>query len=243
MKITIAIPAHNEELVLKENIYAAYKSFCSFWPNGQWEIVISENASSDGTAQAADELASELGGVRVLHSGVAGKGLAIRRAWESVEADVYIFFDADLSTDLIVAPLMAGEVIRGADIVVGSRYLQGSKVTRSPIRKIFSRIYRMLLFLAFRLPVRDAPCGAKAVSARVIGEILPQVKDDGFFFDSELIIRAADAGLRVKEVPVTWTDRPIRGRASKVSLVKTSFSYIRAVCALFFSLRGKNKTP
>ncbi len=127
--------------------------------------------------------------------------------------------DVDLSTDLsalmpLVAPLVSGH----SHLAVGTRLARGSHVVRGPRRELISRAYNLLLHGALALRVSDAQCGFKAIRADAARELLPLVSDDGWFFDSELLVLAERSGLRIHEVPVDWVDDP----DSRVDVVATA---------------------
>jgi glycosyltransferase involved in cell wall biosynthesis len=161
-----------------------------------------------------------------------GKGLAIREAWRRFPADVAVFMDADLSTDLEALPDLVGAIGAGADLAIGSRYHPRSTVERSVLRRFVSRCYRFLLRLLLGTSVADVPCGFKAASARVVRGIVPKIKDDGWFFDTELVVRVERAGMRIAEVPVRWCDFRVAGRQSKVRVLPIGWEYFKKSLAL-----------
>ena len=118
--------------------------------------------------------------------------------------------DVDLSTDLrgllpLVAPLLSGH----SDLAIGTRLAHGARVVRGPKREVISRGYNGLLRRALRARFSDAQCGFKAVRRRAgADDLLPAVRDDGWFFDTELLVLAQRRGLRIHEVPVDWVDDP-----------------------------------
>lgn len=232
MKVVIVIPAHNEEAVIENSVVKMNNAFFSFWNKDDWKIIIAENGSTDFTFAKAAKLSSVLPNVSATSTPFAGKGEAIRRAWEMNPADVYMFFDADLSADPEVAKICVERILSGADVVAPSRFNCGSKIKRKCLRKIISWGYRLLLFLFFSPPVSDLPCGVKAVSPDIVRRILPKIKNDGFFFDSELILRADREGFRIIEVPVVWNDAKKIGRLSHVPLWRTARSYIKSMLEL-----------
>jgi putative flippase GtrA len=141
--------------------------------------------------------------------------------------------DVDLSTDLnallpLVAPLLAGH----SDLAIGSRLARGSRVVRGPRREFISRGYNLLLRGALRAGFSDAQCGFKAISRRAAELLLPLVHDDTWFFDTELLVLAERAGLRIHEVPVDWVDDP----DSSVDIVRTALDDLRGVARVARSL-------
>jgi hypothetical protein len=174
--------------------------------------------------------------VRVVHLDKKGRGRALRAAWLQSDARVVAYMDVDLSTDLkalhpLVAPLLSGH----SDIAIGSRLARGARVTRGPKREIISRCYMLVLRLSLGAHFTDAQCGFKAVRTSVAKQLLPLVKDEAWFFDTELLILAQRAGLRVHEVPVDWTDDP----DSRVAIMRTAIEDLRGVVRLRFGARPK----
>ncbi len=111
-------------------------------------------------------------------------------------------------------------------MAIGSRRLAGSKVKRSLFKKIVSWSYNFLARKLLKSKITDHPCGFKAVNQRAIKEILPLIKNSQWFFDTELLILAAQRAYRIKEIPVNWTEHKIKGRQSKVRLIFLIFDYL-----------------
>ncbi len=145
-----------------------------------------------------------------------GRGRALTYAWTHSDAAVLAYMDVDLSTDLgallpLVAPLISGH----SDLAIGSRLARGSRVVRGAKREFISRSYNLLLRGTLAARFSDAQCGFKAIRADVAERLLPMVEDTGWFFDTEMLVLAERAGLRIHEVPVDWVDDP----DSRVDLV------------------------
>ena len=164
-------------------------------------------------------LARELPGVDVLRLERKGRGRALRAAWSASRARVVCYMDVDLSTDLrgllpLVAPLLSGHT----DLAIGTRLAHGSRVVRGPKREFISRSYNRILRTVLRARFTDAQCGFKAVRRDVLDQLMDDVRDDGWFFDTELLVLAQRRGLRIHEVPVDWVDDPdsrVRHRAHR----------------------------
>ena len=187
-------------------------------------ITIADNASTDGTLAVAETLAEELPDVDVIHLDEKGRGGALYAAWMSSQADVVAYMDVDLSTDLsalmpLVAPLISGH----SDVAIGSRLAASSRVVRGPKREFVSRSYNLILRGVLGARFSDAQCGFKAVRADVARQLLPHVADTGWFFDTELLVIAERAGLRIHEVPVDWVDDP----DSRVDIVRTAVNDLK----------------
>ena len=227
-QIDIVVPVYNEEVALRRSIERLH-SFLARELSFTWRIVIADNASTDATPWIARSLAQRLPGVAALRLEEKGRGRALRAAWSASSARVVCYMDVDLSTDLrallpLVAPLLSGH----SDLAIGSRLAPGARVRRGFKREFISRSYNRLLRAVLRARFSDAQCGFKAARTEVVTELLPEVRDDGWFFDTELLILAQRRGLRIHEVPVDWTDDP----DSRVAIVATALTDLRGVARL-----------
>lgn len=232
MRITIALPVYNEERVLRSSVTRVASAAAEFFGGHDVEVIIADNDSEDSTGRVGRELEREFDAVSYLAVGGRGKGLAVRRAWESRTGDVNVFMDIDLATDLAALPRLVSEAAECGGLAIGSRFHPESVVTRSLGRRLVSRCYRTVLKLLLRVGFSDAPCGFKAVSARVVREIMPQVEDNRWFFDTEMLVRAERAGFEIREVPVTWREDGPDGRPSKVNVPKIAREYLKQVLRL-----------
>jgi len=124
----------------------------------------------------------------------------------------------------LVAPLFAGH----SDVAIGTRLSNGSRVVRRPKREFISRGYNLLLRATLSAHFSDAQCGFKAIRADVARQLLPLIEDNSWFFDTELLVLAEKAGLRIHEVPVDWVDDP----DSRVDVVATAVADLRGVARL-----------
>jgi putative flippase GtrA len=204
--VDVVVPVYNEERALRGCV-DVLKSYLDERFPFQWTITIVDNASTDGTLSLANELAESAEQVRVLHLDQKGRGRALRTAWQRSAADVVAYMDVDLSTGLdallpLVAPLINGH----SDISIGSRLAAGARTVRGPKRELISRSYNAIIRLSHGARFSDAQCGFKAARAEVIRPLLDHVKDDNWFFDTELLLLAEHNGLRVHEVPVDWVE-------------------------------------
>ena len=230
--VDIVVPVYNEEQALERSIRRLHMFLRANLPFA-WRIVIADNASIDRTLAIADGLAADLPGVEVRHLSEKGRGRALRATWSESDADVVCYMDVDLSTGLnallpLVAPLVSGH----SDVAIGTRLAHTSRVVRGRKREIISRSYNRLLHVALGARFSDAQCGFKALRADVARELLPEVRDEGWFFDTELLILAQRRRLRIHEVPVDWIDDP----DSRVDLVSTALDDLRGVARLALEL-------
>jgi len=198
------------------------------------EIIIAEDGSTDGSYRLAKSLESPR--VHVLHSNERlGKGKAISRAAASTAADIILFMDVDMSSDPSQVGLLMAAIENGADIAIGSRLLPGSRLhIRSMLRSMMSKAYNTIIRLFFQTGVSDHQCGFKAFRSSTVSKLLSSVSDGGWFWDTELIVRAKKAGLEVKEVPIKWTERDY----SVFSLVFDVPVMALSVLRLWFKVRS-----
>jgi putative flippase GtrA len=231
IEVDVVVPVYNEQATLADSIRGLHGFLSESFPV-TWRIVIADNASTDGTPLIAAALADELDGVTHLRLERKGRGLALREAWSRSDARVVSYMDVDLSTDLrgllpLVAPLLSGH----SDVAIGSRLARGAEVIRGPKRELISRAYNIILHTTLRVRVSDAQCGFKAITRGAAAQLLPQIRDDGWFFDTELLVLAGRDGLRIHEVPVDWVDDP----DSRVDIVPTAIEDLKGVARLAFA--------
>ncbi len=222
------IPVYDGERVLAASVRRLHSFLSEKFPFS-WRIIIADNASTDRTPVIAARLSAELPAVRILRLEAKGRGRALRAAWSASDARVVCYMDVDLSTDLngllpLVAPLLSDH----SDLAIGTRLARAARVTRGAKREFISRSYNRLLRLALRAKFSDAQCGFKAVRGDIVGGLLPAVRDEAWFFDTELLILAQRRGLRIHEVPVDWVEGP----ETSVDLAATALADLRGVARL-----------
>jgi putative flippase GtrA len=227
-QVEIVVPVKDEETDLAPSVRRLQAFLAGGFPFTA-HITIADNGSTDGTWDIATGLAAELAGVSAVQLAEPGRGRALRSIWSRSECDVLAYMDVDLSTDLnallpLVAPLMSGH----SDVAIGTRLARGSRVRRGPRREVISRGYNLLLHATLGTGFSDAQCGFKAIRRDQARELLPRTQDGGWFFDTELLVLAERAGLRIHEVPVDWTDDP----DSRVNIRATVLADLRGIVRL-----------
>ena len=232
LALEIVVPVYNEEAVLERSITRLAEYLTNEMPS-TWKITIADNASTDRTPLIAARLSEHLPNVGYRRLEVKGRGCALRDAWSASDAKVLAYLDVDLSTDLaalppLVAPLLSGH----SDISIGTRLGQSSRVSRGPKREFISRSYNFLLRRTMQVRFSDAQCGFKAIRADVARRLLPHVEDNGWFFDTELLIIAERSGLRIHEIPVDWVDDP----DSRVDIGQTALDDLKGMVRVAGSL-------
>jgi glycosyltransferase involved in cell wall biosynthesis len=232
LALEIVVPVYNEEAVLERSITRLAEYLTNEMPS-TWKITIADNASTDRTPVIAARLSELLPNIDYRRLEVKGRGYALRDAWSASDAKVLAYLDVDLSTDLaalppLVAPLLSGH----SDISIGTRLGQSSRVSRGPKREFISRSYNLLLRRTMQVRFSDAQCGFKAIRADVAKRLLPHVEDNGWFFDTELLIIAERSGLRIHEIPVDWVDDP----DSRVDIKQTALDDLKGMVRVAGSL-------
>ncbi|HJP74890.1 MAG TPA: bifunctional glycosyltransferase family 2/GtrA family protein [Pseudonocardiaceae bacterium] len=226
--LDVVIPVYNEEHDLAPCVRRLHGYLTEHFPY-PFRITIADNASVDTTALIAARLAQEFLEVENVRLEQKGRGRALRAVWSSSDAAVLAYMDVDLSTDLaallpLVAPLISGH----SDLAIGSRLARGARVVRGAKREFISRCYNLILRSALFVRFSDAQCGFKAIRADVAEHLLPLVADTGWFFDTELLVLAQRARLRIHEVPVDWVDDP----DSRVDILSTALTDLKGVARL-----------
>jgi glycosyltransferase involved in cell wall biosynthesis len=229
--VDIVIPVLNEAHVLEAST-SRVRGFLEENVKFKWQIVIADNGSTDGTLEVARSLAARFGDVRCEHLNVKGRGRALRETWSKSKADIVTYMDVDLSTELAALPKLVDALVgEGYDIAVGSRLAKGAVTKRCWKREVTSRAYNAILKCVLFVGFSDAQCGFKALSRLVVDRLVPQVRDQSWFFDTELLVLAERQGYRIKDLPVKW----IEDDDSRVKIVPTAWNDLKGV----FRLRWK----
>jgi glycosyltransferase involved in cell wall biosynthesis len=229
--VDVVIPVHNEEGILATSVRRLHRFLSEELPFS-WRIIIADNASTDRTPLIATRLSDEMTGVQWLRLEAKGRGRALRAAWSGSEARVVCYMDADLSTELtgllpLLAPLLSGH----SALAIGTPLARDARVVRGFKREFISRSYNLLLRISLRAKFSDAQCGFKAVRGDVLDVLLAAVRDEEWFFDTELLIVAQRRGLRIHEVPVDWRENA----ESSVDIIATALADLRGIARVTFA--------
>lgn len=225
--VEIVVPVYNEERALRASVLTL-NAYAQTLP-WTYRIVIADNASVDATEIVGRELAEDLQTVTYVRLDQKGRGRALRQTWSQANARVVCYMDVDLSTDLAALPVLVAPLLSGhSDVAIGTRLSSSSRVTRGSKREFISRSYNRLLRWTLRSKFSDAQCGFKAVRADRVATLLAHVKDEEWFFDTELLVVAERNGMRIHEVPVDWVDDP----DSRVDIISTAVADMRGIARL-----------
>lgn len=230
--VNIVIPVFNEEAEIETSIQTLFEYLKANLEDFEWRITIADNASTDSTYTISKKISKKIDKVSVIHLEKKGRGRAVKKAWSECKDDIVSYMDVDLSTDLKHFPPLVRSLLRGYDLAIGTRNVGGSRVfKRGALRTITSKGYMLLIKLFFFVHFTDAQCGFKAVSRKIVNEVLPKIQDNEWFFDTEMLLIAEKSGYRIYEEPVTWVDNP----GSTVRVMKTAQGDIEGLFRLFFS--------
>ena len=210
--VTAIIPVYNDrgslEIALPRSIQILQTITSEF------EIIVAEDGSTDGSAEFVQTYAKRDGRVRLLHSDSRlGRGKALNRAIREAKGAIVCYYDVDLATNMRHLPELIAAIQNGAVISTGSRLMPTSDIVRTGGREIASRTYNFLVRLFLGSRVFDHQCGFKGFKKTDIIPLLPALKANHWFWDTELLVRAQRKGYRVVEFPVHW-------RAGKGTTVK-----------------------
>ena len=223
--IDIVVPVLNEEKILQKSIMTIDEYMAKHLPY-RYQITIADNGSQDETLEIAENLAEKHQSVQVVSLAERGRGRALKQVWQNSSADILAYMDVDLSTSLddflpMIQPLVAGE----AGVAIGSRLMKDSKTSRGVKREFVSRCYNNIIKWTSGTKFSDAQCGFKVIRRDVAAKFLPKIKDNEWFFDTELLIKTERAGVPIHEQPVTW----IEDTDSRVKIVKTAVDDLKGL--------------
>ncbi|MDD4137919.1 MAG: glycosyltransferase family 2 protein [Methanoregula sp.] len=229
-EVTAIIPVYNDRPSLETALPISVESLSAITP--AFEILIAEDGSTDGSAEFVNDYQKHDARVRLLHSDARqGRGRALNRAIRESQGSIVCYYDVDLATDMQHLPTLIGAIREGYDISTGSRLLPDSNIVRTGGREIASRSYNFLVRLFLSSRVYDHQCGFKAFNRERILPILPLIRDNHWFWDTEILVRAQRNGCRVREFAVRW-------RAGKGTTVKVKdvFTMGEAILRLWWQI-------
>ncbi|MGH9605646.1 MAG: dolichyl-phosphate beta-glucosyltransferase [Terracidiphilus sp.] len=204
-KYSIVIPAYNESARIPATLQAVVD--CVRHRGWSAEIVVVNDGSRDRTADVVRAFAAHAPEVRLLDNSVnCGKGYSVRYGLLHSFGEVVMFTDADLSAPIEEAEGLFAALAQGADIAIGSRWLEGSRQThRQPLyRQFFGRCFNALTRAVMGLPFADTQCGFKAFTRNAAQTVFQLQTIDRWGFDPEILFIALKRGYKIVEVPVSW---------------------------------------
>ena len=243
MMIEFCLPVKNEEKILAVNARRLYDFLLAAKPSYDWRIVIIVNGSSDSSWALASQLTAEdADHFQAEHLAIEGKGAALKKYFLLSRADILVFMDVDLAVSLknlsgLLSPLLADQ----ADLMIGSRLLFSSRTERSFWRSFTSRVYNLLSRFLLGHDLSDLQCGFKAMRRSLFEDLSAYLKDDAWFFDTELTAWSLERGWRVQEIAVDWQENRYDRRQSKIKVLRDAWPFVLNLLKLRRRLRANHK--
>ena len=225
-KYSIVIPAYNE----RARIPATLESVVSCVRRRGWpaEVVVVNDGSRDGTADVVRAFAAHAPEVRMMENpGNRGKGYSVRAGLLRSFGEIVMFTDADLSAPIEEAEGLFAAIEDGADIAIGSRWLErGRQTHRQPLyRQFFGRCFNAVTRAVMGLPFADTQCGFKAFTRGAAQTVFQLQTIDRWGFDPEILFIALKRGYRITEVPVSWA----HDERSRISYLKDGMRMLQDI--------------
>jgi glycosyltransferase involved in cell wall biosynthesis len=202
-EVTAIIPVYNDRQSLEIAIPRSLETLSKIAP--EFEIIIAEDGSTDGSTEFARAYEKQDPRVRLLHQDVRqGRGKALNRAIREAKGSIVCYYDVDLATNMQHMEELIGAIRNGYEISTGSRLLPQSDIVRTGGREIASRSYNFMVRSILGSTVFDHQCGFKAFNKERILPVLPTIRSNHWFWDTEILVRGQRMGFKVKEFPVHW---------------------------------------
>lgn len=222
-EVSLVLPCYNEENTLEETIDTITEVLKE--ETALYEIIIVEDGCTDSTPEIAEKLASKTKQIKHLHFRERlGKGKALKKGFNIAKSPKMFFMDTDLATDLRHVKNLLDELDH-YDIVIGSRYVEGSEAERGLVREFFSKGYNIMARIAFRTGIKDHQCGFKGIKKEVYNDVKDDIESEHWFWDTELLVKAKEKGYSIKEIPVKWEEK----EGSEVSVKNSVFYFSKRV--------------
>jgi glycosyltransferase involved in cell wall biosynthesis len=207
IEVSAVIPVYNDLPALKVAIPASIEALFKVTDN--FEILVAEDGSTDGSAEFVRAVEQTDPRIHLLHSDQRlGRGRALNRAFTAAQGTIVCYYDVDLATDMHHLAEVIDAIREGFDIATGSRLLPESDIVRTGGREIASRGYNLLVRTILGSKLYDHQCGFKAFNRDRLLPLLEKVNDNHWFWDTEVLVRGARAGYKIREIPVRWRQGP-----------------------------------
>jgi len=224
--VSIVIPAYNEAARIGNALDEVLR--CVHKRDWHAEILVVNDGSTDGTAAIVEEFSRLHPEVRLLNNEEnRGKGFSVRHGMLHAAGQMVMFTDADLSAPMEEAERLFEALRQGADIAIGSRWLERKRQTlKQPFyRQFFGRCFNAITRSVIGLPFADTQCGFKAFRHPVAQTVFQLQRIERWGFDPELLFIALRRGYQIREVPVTWG----HDERSRLSYLKDGIKMLQEV--------------
>jgi len=232
-KISIIVPAYNEEAIIRVSLEEIAATFDGM--DVEYEVVLIDDGSRDGTVRVAIEAARRHPNIKVKRNFENyGKGRALKKAFRYCTGDLIVFLDADLDLEPSFVPILV-DILKweAVDVVIGSKFHPMSQIEYSLQRRFISFIYYLAIKVFFHLRVRDTQTGIKIFKREVLEEVFPRILVKKFAFDLEVLALARHLGFKIAEAPIVLRQRRRFGRIGPRALWQTGWDTL----AIFYRLR------
>lgn len=227
--IEICLPIKNEEKIIATKVKFLDKTLSDINLGFNWIISGVVNGSQDSSYNVLENLRLDLTHeLKLFNIKKGGKARAIKTCWQESEADILVFMDIDLAVPPnFLKPLVTPLINKDAELVIGSRFLPESEMTRSWQRRLVSWLYITLSSILIRHKQSDLQCGFKAITKRAYKQIVHYLKDDNWFLDTELIMFTQMHGMKIKEIPVKWQEREGLVKKSNIRVIRDGWHFFK----------------
>jgi len=239
IKLSFVVPYYNEEEIIKQSIREILRQLSNQFPDSSYELLLVNDNSNDHSS----EIVKEFGSLPYVHLVNFPTGPSHRenmaKAMKQAKGDIICFFDIDLSCDITYLKNLIDAIeIEGFDLAIGNRYHRMSILDRSLGRKLISLVYNPLIRILWGSKLSDHQCGFKAFKESIFTVLWDEMGFDspftrGWFWDTELLLRAQKKSYKIKEIPVKWKNR--FHEKTWLFFIKNEFRFI------FYILRNYKK--
>jgi dolichyl-phosphate beta-glucosyltransferase len=234
-KLSIIIPAYNEEQRLPQTLQAIHE----FLTKQAYaaEVLVVENGSNDRTLEIAKDYSRRMAEIRALHCEQRGKGWAVIQGMKEARGDYRFICDADLSMPIEEVNRFFPPQLEDTAVVIASREAKGATRLNEPeYRHIIGRVFNSMVRLIALPGLQDTQCGFKCFRKDAAEDIFPRMTNTGWTFDVEALVIARQLGYVIREVPIDWHYNP----QSKIRVLRDSFLMARDLIQIRWNAhRGK----
>jgi dolichyl-phosphate beta-glucosyltransferase len=224
---SVVIPAYNESARILATLESVVQ--CIRAQGWRAEVLVVNDGSTDRTAEIVRTFQAGAPEVRLLENpGNRGKGYSVRSGMMQAGGEIVMFTDSDLSAPIEEAERLFAAIAAGADIAIGSRWLESGRQThRQPLyRQFFGRCFNMVCRMIMRLPFADTQCGFKAFTRDAANTVFQLQTIERWGFDPEILFIAVKRGFKVQEVAVSWA----HDERSRMSYLRDGMQMLKELC-------------
>jgi len=236
--LSIVLALYNEASHLKASFQEIIEVLAK--TNWDWEVILVDDKSTDRTLEILEKILQENPNLKIktiLHSQNTGRGKTVADGMKIAEGEVVGFLDVDLEVSPIYIPEFAQKILEGADMAIGQRLYKFS--CRSLVRYITTRGYSFLVHFLFKLPFQDTEAGYKFFRRSKVLPLLEEIKDWGWFWDSECVVRAYLRNFKISPIPVVYTRN--FNKKSTVRILPDTINYFKKLFKFYREIRKKNE--